>query len=886
VPASFLGQQPWFTVVAKDQFGNFDLQEFAVKVDQANVAPVITVPYSRQFSSASYRANAQWRDANPFDTLRWSLVQAPAGATIDAERSHITWAPTEFHPQTGFDPNGIFRLDPYCVKPGGRSDLIRLRVFRSYAPTGANWSFPAIGRVSDTNADGRVDAADRLAALVIDDATKTVRGMFLNDGTPAFPSFAIPQPDTSVVPVLANLVGDTQPEVVYVGGTPRTLRAYRLDGSLLWAAATPPGALGGSSGATALAARDLAGDGNIRILAGPNIYGSLGVLVATLGEGGSSGYHRFVDVDGDGTTEIAFRNAVYNRDSSLRWAIPLGVFRDAQISVGDLDGDPQPEFIIHSGLVGNPFAGGQLRGVDGNGAVLWGPLSTDRFSANVTVADLDSDGREDVYLPDSVMAVSSEGRVMYNLPSGRTTAAMATDLNGDGAVELLEYDSNSALVARAGIIGTDFPIMPGAAAIGTSGQSIPPEFIDTNADGTVELVLPSARGIYIVEPARGGWNTGEVAPVQQTAADLYVHSPSETIANGVRTVSVVVGNRGLRPVPAGVLLELRRGSQSADSGLIVARTIGALNAGEALTEQFVVPLDGEPLGQFYARVDPAGTVVDCDRTNGSASAGVFRARVTDSGGLFAEDRFFAFATQLMSAPRISAMQPVSIVEGMQLTYQVRLQETPPGSRYIFEIESGQAGAEIHPQTGLFRWTPPRGSTGRFTFVLRAFNLRYDANRQNLIVDVTPTPNRDPVVTSTPVVAAIRDAVYSYDAEAIDPDGDALTYSLPVAPQGMVIDAGSGVISWTPTQAQSGPQAVTLRVSDGRGGSATQSFTVTVGAGANSPPSITSTPTSVGKAARLFVYSATATPPMPMTPETATSSQLLKVALTHEPVTRC
>jgi hypothetical protein len=28
------------------------------------------------------------------------------------------------------------------------------------------------------------------------------------------------------------------------------------------------------------------------------------------------------------------------------------------------------------------------------------------------------------------------------------------------------------------------------------------------------------------------------------------------------------------------------------------------------------------------------------------------------------------------------------------------------------------------------------------------------------------------------------------------------------------------------------------------------------------------------------------PPMPMTPETATSSQLLKVALTHEPVTRC
>ena len=70
-------------------------------------------------------------------------------------------------------------------------------------------------------------------------------------------------------------------------------------------------------------------------------------------------------------------------------------------------------------------------------------------------------------------------------------------------------------------------------------------------------------------------------------------------------------------------------------------------------------------------------------------------------------------------------------------------------------------------------------------------------------------------------------------QATDADGDPLAYDLPTAPAGMTIDAG-GVIRWTPAASQFGPNDVTVRVQDGRGGVATQAFTVNVTAQPSEP----------------------------------------------------
>lgn len=69
--------------------------------------------------------------------------------------------------------------------------------------------------------------------------------------------------------------------------------------------------------------------------------------------------------------------------------------------------------------------------------------------------------------------------------------------------------------------------------------------------------------------------------------------------------------------------------------------------------------------------------------------------------------------------------------------------------------------------------------------------------------------------------------YAYQIKAADPDGDALTYSLKTAPDGMTIDS-SGLIRWNVTPDFKGEAPVTVSVSDGSGGEALMSFTVKIG----------------------------------------------------------
>ena len=90
---------------------------------------------------------------------------------------------------------------------------------------------------------------------------------------------------------------------------------------------------------------------------------------------------------------------------------------------------------------------------------------------------------------------------------------------------------------------------------------------------------------------------------------------------------------------------------------------------------------------------------------------------------------------------------------------------------------------------------------------------------------TTTANHPPAITSTPPLMVNR--TYQYDVRATDSDGDALAFSLSDAPEGMTIDAETGLIRWTASPTQIGTFAPTVTVSDGRGGAASQSLALTV-----------------------------------------------------------
>ncbi|MCY2987768.1 MAG: putative Ig domain-containing protein [Planctomycetota bacterium] len=78
-----------------------------------------------------------------------------------------------------------------------------------------------------------------------------------------------------------------------------------------------------------------------------------------------------------------------------------------------------------------------------------------------------------------------------------------------------------------------------------------------------------------------------------------------------------------------------------------------------------------------------------------------------------------------------------------------------------------------------------------------------------------------------ILPGIRPGQYTYDVDAVDSDKDPITYSFVTAPPGMLIDVGTGRITWDLTMGDVGSHTITVQASDGRGGVDLQTFTLNV-----------------------------------------------------------
>jgi hypothetical protein len=127
-----------------------------------------------------------------------------------------------------------------------------------------------------------------------------------------------------------------------------------------------------------------------------------------------------------------------------------------------------------------------------------------------------------------------------------------------------------------------------------------------------------------------------------------------------------------------------------------------------------------------------------------------------------------------------------------------------------------------------------GTNGQPTCRSREVSVTPSARRRNV-------SNRAPSIQSDPVIGASEGQAYTYQVVASDPDRrDRAEFSLQVAPTGMVIDAVSGQIEWTPQNVHAGSQTVVVRVADSQGAFDEQAFTISV-ANVNQAPAIVSSP---------------------------------------------
>lgn len=104
-------------------------------------------------------------------------------------------------------------------------------------------------------------------------------------------------------------------------------------------------------------------------------------------------------------------------------------------------------------------------------------------------------------------------------------------------------------------------------------------------------------------------------------------------------------------------------------------------------------------------------------------------------------------------------------------------------------------------------------------------------------------NTPPVISGTPVTTLSAGTAYNFTPTAVDPDGDALTFSATNLPVWASINASTGAITGTPQEAHVGMSSmITVEVSDSKAVSQLPSFRIQVSSNATEPPPVNGAPT--------------------------------------------
>ena len=261
---------------------------------------------------------------------------------------------------------------------------------------------------------------------------------------------------------------------------------------------------------------------------------------------------------------------------------------------------------------------------------------------------------------------------------------------------------------------------------------------------------------------------------------------------------------------------------------------------------FSLAKGGESIGLFA----PDGTLID-GITFGSQTNNVSQGRFPDGAApiYFMSNATPRSANYLFSSntpPLLAFIPNKSIGEGNLLSFTATATDTNvPAQTLTWSFGPGApAGAAINSTNGLFTWVPvEEQGPANYTVTVRVTDngLPPLTTQQDVLISVFE-------VNNAPVLAAQNSRTISEGTLLIvtntatdpDPGPTVLGFSLdPGAPTNAVINFNSGVLTWTPTEAQ-GPGTYTfaIRVTDNGAPpmSDSKSFTVTV-AEVNQPPTL-------------------------------------------------
>jgi hypothetical protein len=593
------------------------------------------------------------------------------------------------------------------------------------------------------------------------------------------------------------------------------------------------------------------------------------------------------DFDGDGQPEIAipagkmvlpnavngqdvsgFMMAVYERDGSLKWRRHLLRAHGSLVFAGalsaaafDFDGDGAAEIVYHDDQ--------KLYLLDGrNGATLYELGVPHLFGSPPypVVADVDNDGLAEILVPaENLVDGSPPGRGIVVLGDTKGNWRNArrvwnqwlyhvTNVRESGRIPPAPANNWQTLNtsrAQASVDGVDATAAPDltVSKVTVNTQSCPAGVGITariGNGGSLHVAAGQEVHFYSGDPASGGVLVGTaqttqalypgefedvtLAAVAPPSSQVFVTAgdpPAETLtqSNNVAGLPHTWAQASGYCLSCSVLVNFfaYRGIDGSSGTLWRQNTISAIPSGPSFYEvQFQFPVNA--------------TSVTIENNTGGLATGFLTGTLDFSNGYSTPVALDAGGAGTITFPE---QQDLSWI---RLNGATTRADGPSLSEFIVP------GSYTEPQ---FRLNEGTGRMGNNKAASDFIGSPCDAGA-----------NQPPAITSDPPLSGETDVVYTYQVLSTDPNNDPPFFTLAAAPVGMAIDGVTGLIEWTPAEAQTGDSSVTVQVSDNRGGTAQQAFTVTVTnpAALNASPAFTSTAPLSVRLGQTYQYDAEASDP--------------------------
>ena len=225
-------------------------------------------------------------------------------------------------------------------------------------------------------------------------------------------------------------------------------------------------------------------------------------------------------------------------------------------------------------------------------------------------------------------------------------------------------------------------------------------------------------------------------------------------------------------------------------------------------------------------INAASGLIAWTPTNEQVGTEPVTVQVEDLAGLTNTLDFNVEVINPSASPMIESIADATVPAGDLFTLQVQASDPDPADVLDYSLDSAPAGLVIAMTSGLLEWMPGPSDIGAYPVIVRATDPsgQFDVESFELAV---VADNQPPELIDIPDRGAAPGVIMELIADAIDPDGDPLTWSLTQRPPGMTVEAATGAIRWVPVLQQLGPHPVTIEVRDPSGFVDTKNFEVFV-----------------------------------------------------------